>query len=87
KAAEEVYTMTLTQEQTDALAKAMTRGKWKSSVVDTEYDYQGTIGDIPFQYASATGQLTVGGFTVHLQSSDMIELNGYLGIDTYFTIE
>ena len=82
KAAEEVYTMTLTQEQSDALAKAMTRGKWKSSVVDAEYDYQGTIGDIPFQYASATGQLTVGGFTVHLQSSDRIAINSNLGIST-----
>ena len=75
-------TVTLTQEQSDALAQAMARGKWSPSVVDAEYDCQGSIGEIQFQYASATGQLTVGGFTVHLQSSDRIAINSNLGIST-----
>jgi hypothetical protein len=72
--------ITLTQEQADALHQAMTKGKWQSYEADAEYDCQGMIGHIEFEYASATGHLTVGGFTVTLFGKERIELNKILGI-------
>lgn len=72
--------ITLTQEQTDALHQAMTKGKWQSYEADAEYDCQGMVGHIEFEYASATGHLTVGGFTVTLSGKERIELNKILGI-------
>ena len=72
--------ITLTQEQADALHQAMTHGKWQARVADVEYDCQGMIGNIEFEYASATGHLTVGGFTVQLYGKNMRELNEILGI-------
>lgn len=72
--------ITLTQEQADALHQAMNKGKWQSYKADAEYDCQGMIGQIEFEYASATGHLTVGGFTVTLSGKDRIDLNQILGI-------
>ena len=79
--------ITLTQEQADALVTTMTKAVWQSHQVDAEYDCSGMIGEIPFQYASASGHLTVDGYTVQLSISDRIDLNRILGIDTYITIE
>ena len=72
--------ITLTQEQADALRQAVTQGKWQSYEADAEYDCQGMIGHIEFEYASATGHLTVGGFTVTLFGKERIDLNNILGI-------
>ncbi len=77
--------ITLTQEQSDALHQAMTLGKWQAYEADAEYNCQGMIGNIEFEYASATGHLTVGGFTVQLYATNMRELNEILG--TPLTLE
>jgi hypothetical protein len=79
--------ITLTQEQADMLHRAMTQGQWQANEIPAEYDCKGRIGEIEFQYSSATGQLMVVGFTVQLHGGDMIDLNALLGITTRTTIE
>ena len=74
----EKRTITLTQEQADLLRNAITNGTWKSSVQDADYDCKGMIGDIEIGYASKSGILQVGSFSVQFALNDWIEVNKML---------
>ena len=79
--------ITLTQEQADLLLNAMTNGTWKSSVQDAEYDCKGMIGDIEIGYASKSGILQVGSFSVQFGLNDWIEVNKMLELPVQITLQ
>ena len=79
--------ITLTQEQADLLLNAMTKGTWKSSVQDADYDCKGMIGDIEIGYASKSGILQVGSFSVQFALNDWIEVNKMLGLPVEITLQ
>ena len=83
----EKRTITLTQEQADILRNAMTNGTWKSSVQDAEYDCKGMIGDIEIGYASKSGILQVGSFSVQFGLNDWIEVNKMLELPVQITLQ
>lgn len=83
----EKCTITLTQEQADILRNAMTNGTWKSSVQDADYDCKCMIGDIEIGYASKSGILQVGSFSVQFRLNDWIEVNKMLGLPVEITLQ
>ena len=83
----EKCTITLTQEQADILLNAMTKGTWKSSVQDADYDCKCMIGDIEIGYASKSGILQVGSFSVQFALNDWIEVNKMLELPVQITLQ